>query len=45
MQQPVLLTDIEGLFKAFGRRNKPKIIPDRVFEQILKAFNADDQFI
>jgi hypothetical protein len=39
---PVPTSDIEGLFKAFGRRNKPKIIPDQVMESILKAFNADD---
>lgn len=42
MSNLVLITDIEGLFKAFGRRNKPKIIPDAVFDAILRAFNADD---
>ena len=41
----IYLLDIEGLFKAFARTKGPKIKAELIFEQILKAFNADEIFI
>lgn len=41
----MLTEDVEGLFKAYSRRNKPEISSNSVLDRLLEAFNTDDQFI
>ena len=40
-----MVSDIEGLFKTYKRRNGPQVNKELVFKKILKAFNCDLSFI
>ena len=41
----IYLSDVESLFKANSRKSMPRINPQEVFVQILRAFNADFEFL